>query len=523
MSTDLTDILPIRRALLSVSNKDNLLPLAQALHEHGAELLSTGGTAKVLKEAGLPVTEVSDVTGFPEMMDGRVKTLHPKVHGGLLMRRGIDDQVAESHGIKPIDMVVINFYPFRETVEREGSTEEEIIEQIDIGGPSMLRSAAKNFKWVTPLCALADYPLVMDELKRFGGISLETRRRCAANAFTKTYDYDHAVADYIRYKGEPVELLDLHYEKVMKLRYGENPHQKAVFFRDPTDNFPNVTNAKTLQGKELSFNNIIDTDAALELVKDFEGPAASIIKHMNPCGTATAETITDAFLLAHAVDPMAAFGCVIALNRPCTTEIAQAILDKKLFVEIIIAPDFEEGALKLLSARTQLRLLTTGPLRKNHNQRNIKTVSGGILVQTADQYVVTRKDLNVVTKKQPTEEEIEAMLFARILVKHIKSNAVVFAKKLENGACVATGIGAGQMSRVDSVIIARRKGGDNIPGSVLASDAFFPFPDGVEEAHAAGVTAVIQPGGSVRDQEVIDKADELGIAMVFTGIRSFKH
>lgn len=523
MEAQVQDVQPIRRVLLSVSDKSNLVPLAQKLHEQGAELLSTGGTAQALKDAGLPVIDVSDYTGFPEMMDGRVKTLHPLVHGGLLMRRGQDDAVAEANGIKPIDMVVINLYPFEETVDREGVTEAEAIEQIDIGGPSMLRSAAKNFKWVTALTSIRDYELIMDELDRFGGVSFETRRKLAITVFDKTNTYDRAIADYLRFKGENPELLDLHYEKVMTLRYGENPHQKAAFFRDPADHFPNVTNAKVLHGKQLSYNNIIDTNGALELVKDFDLPGASVIKHTNPCGAATAATITDAFTLAYEVDPMSAFGCVIALNRECTAEIAQYISDNKLFVEIVVAPSFEPAAFELLSQKRDLRLLETGELRKNPSLRDIKSVAGGILVQTADQYVVKKDELQVVTDVQPTEDQIDAMLFARILVKHVKSNAVVFAKKHDKGGCVATGIGAGQMSRVDSVIIARRKGGDRIPGSVLASDAFFPFPDSVEEAHDAGVTAIIQPGGSIRDEAVIARAKELGLSMVFTGVRSFKH
>ncbi len=519
----LTGVRKIARALISVSDKTDLIPLAEALLKHGAEILSTGGTAKTLKEAGIEVTDVSDYTGFPEMMGGRVKTLHPLVHGGILMRRGEDDEIAEANGIKPIDMVIINLYPFKETVAKEGITEEDAIEQIDIGGPAMLRSAAKNFKYVTAVTAIKDYALIIQELEEFGGTGIETRRALAIKVFDKTSHYDQAIAEYLRYKGEPVELLDLHYEKVMKLRYGENPHQKAAFFRDPTDQFPNVTNAKVLQGKELSFNNIIDTDGALELVKDFDKPAAAIIKHTNPCGAATADSITDAFTEAYEVDPMAAFGCVIALNNKCTKEIAEYIRDHKMFVEIIICTAFEKEALTILSEKKNLRLMETGPLRKNPNQRNIKTVSGGMLVQTADEYVVTEKDLKVVTKAQPTADEIEAMLFARVLVKHVKSNAVVFAKKNKKGGCTATGIGAGQMSRVDSVLIATRKGGDRIPGSVMASDAFFPFPDAVEEAQSAGAHAIIQPGGSIRDAEVIAKADELGMTMVVTGIRSFKH
>jgi phosphoribosylaminoimidazolecarboxamide formyltransferase / IMP cyclohydrolase len=520
---DSNDVRPIQRALISVSDKTDLIPLCQALHEHGTEIISTGGTAKVIKEAGIPVMDISDYTEFPEMMDGRVKTLHPKVHGGLLMRRGQDEEIAAEHGIKEIDMVVINLYPFQQTISKEGVTEPEAIEQIDIGGPSMLRSAAKNFKWVTPLTAILDYKIVIEELKKFGGVCGKTRRKLAITVFDKTAVYDRAIADYLLYKGEAVELLDLHYEKIMSLRYGENGHQKAAFFRDPSDHFPNVTHAKVLQGKQLSYNNIVDADGALELVKDYEKPAAAVIKHTNPCGAATAENITDAFTLAYEVDPMSAFGCVIALNQPCTKEIAQYVRDNKLFVEIIIAPAFDEAALEILAKRKNLRLLETGKLRKNPNQRSVRSVSGGILVQTADQNIVTADDLKVVTNATPTEEQIEAMLFARVLVKHVKSNSVVFAKPHDKGGCVATGIGAGQMSRVDSVIIAKRKGGDRVPGSVMASDAFFPFPDGVEEAHEAGITAVIQPGGSIRDDQVTTRANELGIAMVHTGIRSFKH
>ncbi len=523
MNSDSSNVRPIKRAILSVSDKTNLVELARALHEHGTELLSTGGTAKALKEAGIPVKDVSDYTGFPEMMGGRVKTLHPKVHGGLLMRRGEDDAVAAENGILEIDMVVINLYPFEETIEKEGVTEPEAIEQIDIGGPSMLRSAAKNFKWVTPVTDVKDYPLLIEELQKEGGISFDTRRRLAIAVFEKTSRYDFTIAEYLRFKGEPVELLDLHYEKVMKLRYGENPHQKAAFFRDPTDNFANVTNAKVLQGKELSYNNIVDADGALELVKDFDKPAAAVIKHTNPCGAATADTIEAAFEEAYNVDPMAAFGCVIALNRPCTKAVAEYIRDNKLFVEIVIAPSFDEGAKEIFAAKTNLRLIETGELRKNPNQRHVRSVSGGLLIQTADEYVVTEKDLKTVTDRQPTADEVEEMLFARVLVKHVKSNAVVFAKKNKVGGCSATGIGAGQMSRVDSVMIAKRKGGDRIPGSVMASDAFFPFPDAVEEAQAAGAMAIIQPGGSIRDAEVFAKANELGMTMVISGIRSFKH
>ncbi len=523
-------ILPIKRALISVSDKTGIVELAQALQEHGTEILSTGGTAKVLKEAGVEVREVSEYAGSPEIMEGRVKTLHPKIHGGLLAVRESKEhmQQAEENGIGMIDMVVINLYPFQKTIAQEGVTEEEAIEQIDIGGPSMLRSAAKNFKYVASVTAIKDYPMIIDSIKTHGGIGFEMRRTLASKVFAKTSYYDQKIAEYMKSKGGEVELLDLHYEKVQKLRYGENPHQKAAFFRDPHNHYPNVTNAKKLQGKELSFNNIVDADGALELVKDFDRPTAAVIKHTNPCGVASADTMTTALIKAHQVDPMSAFGCVIAMNRECTKEIAQYVKENKLFVEMIIAPAFAAEALEIFSKRKNLRLLETGKLRLNPIQRSIKTVSGGILVQNADQYVVTEEDLKTVTKKAPTSEEINAMLFARNVVKHVKSNSVVFAKVIkdeETGEMVevTTGIGAGQMSRVDAVHIATYKGGENIKGSVMASDAFFPFPDGVEEASKAGVTAVIQPGGSIRDEEVFKRADELEISMVTTGIRSFKH
>lgn len=515
------------RALLSVSDKNGLVEFAQALRRHGIELLSTGGTAKLLREKGIEVMDVSDYTGSPEIFGGRVKTLHPKIHGGILQRRehGGDQAQAAASDVGPIDLVVVNLYPFKQTILQDGVSEEEAIEQIDIGGVALLRAAAKNFVDVTVVTAIKDYKVIVDELENEGGICFETRRKLAIKAFEKTAYYDQTITDYLKSKAETVELLNLHYEKVRSLRYGENPHQKAVFFRDPHNHHPNVTNAKLLQAnKELSFNNILDVDAALKLVTDFERPTVTIIKHTNPCGVASAMDITTAFQMAYNVDPQSAFGCVIGMNRECTEAIAEQIVSSKLFVEIIAAPSFEKGAIKRLAAKKNMRLLETGDLRLNPNERDIKTVSGGILVQNADQYVVTEKDLQFVTKAKPSLEQIHAMLFARKVVKHVKSNAVVFAKvdpKQEIEEVVA--IGAGQMSRVDSVFIATHKGGAKLKGSVMASDAFFPFADGVEEAHRAGVAAIIQPGGSMRDAEVIAHADELGIAMVFTGIRSFKH
>jgi phosphoribosylaminoimidazolecarboxamide formyltransferase/IMP cyclohydrolase len=513
------------RALLSVSDKEGLVEFAQTLVDNNVEILSTGGTAKVLREAGLPVTDVKEATGAPEMLGGRVKTLHPKIHGGILMRPDLesDREDAEVNGVKPIDLVVVNLYPFKQTISKDSVTEEEAIEQIDIGGVALLRAAAKNFQHVAIVTAMKDYKLIIDEIG--SGITFETRRKLAIKAFEKTAHYDQTITDYLKSKGEKVELLDLHYEKVASLRYGENPHQKAVFFRDPHNHYPNVTNAKSLQAKkELSFNNIIDVDAALKIVTDFNRPTVAVIKHTNPCGVASAKDIDTAFQIAYNVDPQSAFGCIIALNRDCTESIAQYILDNKMFVEIVVATAFEPAALELLKKKKNLRILETGALRLNPNQRDIKTVAGGILVQNADQRIITKDDLKTITTIHPTDNQMRAMLFARNVVKHVKSNAVVFSKfdpETEVERCV--GIGAGQMSRVDSVFIANHKGGKDIEGSVLASDAFFPFPDGVEEAHKAGVTAIIQPGGSIRDQEVIDRANELGLAMVFTGIRSFKH
>ena len=526
----MSTVTTIKRALISVSDKSGLLELGKALHEKGVELISTGGTARVLEQAGLPVTKVSSLTNFPEMMGGRVKSLHPAIHGGLLMRRDngshSDEKEAAENGIKPIDLVVVNLYPFEETVAKD-VTRQQAIEQIDIGGPSMLRSAAKNHEFVSVLCDPSDYSEFIETLNH-NEITLELRQKWALKVFQKTAAYDAAIASYLQKNSGENGLrntasLDLHYNKVMDLRYGENPHQEASFYSEKNFAGTSLADAKVLQGKPLSYNNLIDANAALGIVMDFVRPTASVIKHTNPCGVASAASIEDAFTLAYQVDPMSAFGCVIALNRPCTLDIANYISKNKLFVEIIIAPSFTEQALEKLSSRKKLRLLEVGELQFDPNQKNIRSVMGGLLVQDDDQKVVNEEDLNVVTEKSPNSEEMEAMLFARRVVKHVKSNAVVFAKIHDKGGAVATGIGAGQMSRVDSVIIARRKGGDRIPGSVLASDAFFPFPDGVEEAHAAGVTAIIQPGGSIRDEEVTKKANQLGLSMVHTGVRSFKH
>ncbi|MEK7523714.1 MAG: bifunctional phosphoribosylaminoimidazolecarboxamide formyltransferase/IMP cyclohydrolase [Patescibacteria group bacterium] len=514
----------IKRALISVSDKTGLVPFAKRLAAKKIEIISTGGTAKALRDAGIAVTDVSVYTGSPEVMGGRVKTLHPKIFGGILARRcdKNDMSEAEKSGTSMIDLVVVNLYPFEKTVEQEGALEAEAIEQIDIGGPSLLRAAAKNFTYVTVVTSAEDYEKVADEIEKNGDTTLETRRELAWKVFEKTSAYDYAISCWFRKILHKPELLDLHYEKVRSLRYGENPHQKAAFFRNPENHDANVTNAKVLHGKELSFNNIVDANSALELVKEFEKPSVAFIKHNNPCGVALAHNIEEAFDVSFKVDTKSAFGSVVALNRPVTEKIAEYIQAHKIFIEVIIAPSFEAKALEMLKTKPNLRLLETGPLQLDAEKRDVKKVAGGILVQTANTYVVTEKDLKVVTKKKPTPEQVRAMLFANAVCKHVMSNAVVFAKA-ENGTDTAVAIGAGQMSRVDSVWIAAQKGGERLKDSVMASDAFFPFPDALEEAAKAGAVAIISPGGSVKDAEVIAAADRLGVAMVFTGIRLFRH
>ncbi len=501
----------IKRALISVSNKEGVIDFARKLADMGVEILSTGGTAKVLTEAGVKVVEVSDYTGFPEMMDGRVKTLNPKIHGGLLALRDDGEHMkqAEENGIKMIDLVVVNLYPFFEAPS---------IENIDIGGPSMLRSAAKNFEFVTVVCEPSDYEAVMAEISADGETSLETRKKLARKVFTLTHRYDEAIDNFFRESlGEP-ELLNLHYEKVCSLRYGENPHQKAAFFRNPENHDSNITNSEVLHGKELSFNNLVDGDSALELVKEFSEPTAVFIKHNNPCGVASAATIEEAFKAGHDVDPMAAFGCIIAVNREVNEAMVDFMKERKMFVEVIIAPSYSEEALRRLMTRENLRILRVGDLKLDQMKTDIKKVAGGLLIQTKDSYELQPSDLTVVTMKKPSEEEIASMLFAMKVCKHVMSNAVVMAK----GTTVVA-VGAGQMSRVDSVKIAGIKGGENVRGSVMASDAFFPFTDAMEDAVALGVCAIMQPGGSVNDDAVIKRADELGISMVFSGRRYFRH
>ncbi len=510
----------IKRALISVSNKEGIGEFAKELEKAGVEILSTGGTAKHLKELGIAVKDVSDYTGFPEMMDGRVKTLHPKVHGGILAVRDNENHVesAVANEIGMIDLVVVNFYPFEKVTEDENVSEEVAIENIDIGGPSMVRSAAKNFKFVTVATDPADYEAILSEINTSGDTTLVNRKRLARKAFSSTSNYDEKIEHYLRKVLDEPELLDLHYEKVCSLRYGENPDQKAAFFRNPENHDANVTNSKVLHGKQLSFNNLVDGNSALELVKEFEGPAAVFVKHNNPCGVALGQTIEDAFIKAYMVDPLSAFGSIIALNCEVNEEVVDHIKNEKIFVEMIIAPSYTPKALERLKTRENLRILEVGELKLDLRKTDIKKIAGGLLIQTKDSYVLTKADLKVVTKKAPTDAEIESMLFATQVCKHVMSNAIVLAKE-----GVVTGVGAGQMSRVDSVFIAGHKAGERAKGSVMASDAFFPFADAMELGCQYGVTAIIQPGGSVNDEEIIKRADELGISMVFSGRRYFRH
>jgi len=513
----------ILRALLSVYDKAGIVEFARELSSMGAELISTGGTLKALKEAGLPVRSVSELTGFPEILDGRVKTLHPFIHSGILARRDVKAHMDElvNRKIGRIDLVAVNLYPFEATVAKPGCTLEDAIENIDIGGPSMLRAAAKNYEGVVVVCSPASYPAIIEELKRSGKVSHETRKRLALEVFRHTAAYDAAIDSYLSDRfapGEPLpDTLVVAARKALELRYGENPHQKASFYRDPLRVEPCAAFGEVMHGKLLSFNNYLDLDGALELVKEFSEPAAVLVKHTSPCGVAIRPTISEAYKVAHAADSKSAFGGVVALNRNCDKATAEQI--NSTFIEAVLAPEYDEDALAILKSKKNLRLVKTGLLASATRQRyDVKRIVGGWLVQERDLAVLRTTDLKVVTKKQPTEKMIQDLMFARLVVKHVKSNAVCFAKDM-----CTTGIGAGQQSRVDGVAIAVRKGGDRIPGSVLASDAFFPFRDGVDEAATARITAILQPGGSIRDAEVILAADEHGLAMVFSGLRSFKH
>ncbi len=524
---------PIRRALLSVSDKTGILEFARALSERGVELLSTGGTARLLAESGLPVTEVSDYTGFPEMMDGRVKTLHPKVHGGILGRREQDDAIMATHGIQPIDMVVVNLYPFAETVAKAGCTLADAVENIDIGGPTMVRSAAKNHKDVTIVVNAHDYDRVIAEMDAGNGsLTLDTRFDLAIAAFEHTAAYDGMIANYFgtmvpshsdTREGDEASVFprtfNQQFIKKQDMRYGENSHQRAAFYVESNVQEASVATATQLQGKALSYN-IADTDAALECVKEFDMPACVIVKHANPCGVALGEDILSAYERAFKTDPTSAFGGIIAFNRELDGDTAKAIVERQ-FVEVIIAPSISADAKAAVAEKKNVRLLECGQWEARTTEFDTKRVNGGLLVQDRDQGMVTLDDIKVVSKRQPTEEQLKDMMFCWKVAKYVKSNAIVYAK---DGMTV--GVGAGQMSRVYSAKIAGIKAADEgltVPGSVMASDAFFPFRDGIDAAAEAGISCVIQPGGSMRDQEVIDAADEHNMVMVFTGMRHFKH
>jgi len=524
----MSDLKKVSRALISVSDKNGIVDFARALNALGVELLSTGGTFRLLQENNIAVTEVSDYTGFPEMMDGRVKTLHPKVHGGILCRRGTDDAVMAEHSIKPIDMVIVNLYPFAATVADPDCTLPNAIENIDIGGPTMVRSAAKNHKDVAIVVNSGDYATVLEEMQaNEGQLDYGTRYALMVKAFEHTAGYDGMIANHFGARDidntvrDFSDTFNMQYFKTQEMRYGENPHQKAAFYTEANPTEASVATAKQLQGKELSFNNIADTDAALECVKQFDQPACVIVKHANPCGVAVAVDIGTAYDLAFATDPESAFGGIIAFNRELDAKTAEAICAKQ-FVEVIIAPSVSADAVAVVAAKKNVRLLECGTWGEQRPQDfDYKRVNGGLLIQDRDNGMITEQDLKVVSKRVPTNSEMTDMLFAWKVAKMVKSNAIIYAKNNQT-----VGVGAGQMSRINSARIAGIKAehaGLEVVGAVMASDAFFPFRDGIDNAGEAGISCIIQPGGSMRDEEVIAAADEHGMAMVLTGMRHFRH
>lgn len=523
----------IKRALISVSDKSNLVKFSQQLTKLGIEILATGGTAKKLAENKVAITDVSDHTGFPEIMDGRVKTLHPKIHGGILARRGIDDKTLEDHGISEIDLVIVNLYPFQETIAKPDVTLAGAIENIDIGGPTMLRSAAKNHEYVTVVVDPADYQSVIDEIQQNGDTELATRRHLAQKTFAHTSQYDTAIAAYLAKQcadeNNPAtptlpDHFQAQFQKVESLRYGENPHQEAALYREnaPTKANGTLGNATLLQGKALSYNNMVDTDAALACVQalDPEQPGCVIVKHATPCGVAQSDTLLDAYQKAYKTDSTSAFGGIVAFNKPLDKQTAETIISQQ-FVEVIIAPKIDSAAAAVLTAKKNLRVLICGYLPSQYDQYNLRSISGGLLMQSRDHLVIHADDCQIVSKRQPTPAEMTELLFAWRVVQFVKSNAIVYTHNQ-----MTLGIGTGQTSRVFSAEIAALKAkeaGLNLDGAAMASDAFFPFADGVETAAKAGIKSVIQPGGSKRDGEVIDAADKLGLAMVMTGARHFLH
>ncbi len=509
-------------ALISVSDKSGVVEFARSLAELGFEILSTGGTKKSLEEAGVPVKSVSEVTGFPEILEGRLKTLHPKIHGGILGRRGEElhqKQMAE-HDISPIDLVVVNLYPFAQTIAKEGVTLEDAIENIDIGGPTMVRSAAKNYQDVAVVVNPARYQEIIDEMKEKGSLSSETRFKLAVEAFTHTAEYDAVISGYLSglVPGQEKfrDTLFLNYKKVQELRYGENPQQQAVFYREANPVPSSIAFARQHQGKELSFNNINDTNAAWELVQEYSEPTIVAVKHANPCGVGTAAEQHDAYMKAYDSDPVSIFGGIIAANTRVDKKTAEEIL--KIFIEVIIAPEYDPEALEAFQSKKDIRVLQATLVSQDREVSDYKKVSGGLLVQDLDIVPLDAADWQVVTKRKPTDSELKDLVFGMKVVKHVKSNAIVLAKGLQT-----IGVGAGQMNRVGAARIAIEQAGDKAKGSALASDAFFPFPDTVEEAARAGVTALVQPGGSLKDKEAIETADSYGMTMLFTGRRYFKH
>ncbi|PLT27505.1 bifunctional phosphoribosylaminoimidazolecarboxamide formyltransferase/IMP cyclohydrolase [Peribacillus deserti] len=509
-----------KRALISVSDKTGIVDFAKGLLTAGFEIISTGGTKKVLMEHGVEVIGISDVTGFPEILDGRVKTLHPNVHGALLAKHGERDhqEQLEEHQIKPIQLVCVNLYPFQQTISKPDVTVEDAIENIDIGGPTMLRSSAKNHEYVTVVVDPSDYDTILGELKHDGEVQSATRRKLAAKVFRHTAAYDAVISEYMTKLAEEEnpESYTVTYELKQPLRYGENPHQKAAFYKKPLGSKFSLAYAEQLHGKELSYNNINDADASLQIVKEFDLPAAVAVKHMNPCGVGTGSTISEAFQKAFEADPTSIFGGIVALNREVDRETAEKL--HEIFLEIVIAPAFSKEALDILTTKKNLRLLTVTFEGNKAIEKKITSVEGGLLVQDMDAYGLNEADIKVPTKRQPTDEEWEALKLGWKTVKHVKSNAIVVSDQ-----AMTLGIGAGQMNRVGSAKIALEQAGEKARGAALASDAFFPMGDTVEAAAKAGITAIIQPGGSIRDEDSIKKADEYGIAMVFTGIRHFKH
>ena len=508
-------ITTIQRALLSVYDKTGIVELAKYLSYNSIEILSTGGTAEYLRQAGIEVIDVSEYTGFPEIMDGRIKTINPKIEGGILGLRDVHRSEAEKQNIKWIDLVVCNLYPFSDTISKPNVSLKEVLENIDIGGPTMIRSAAKNIRWVGALVDSADYPSIINELKNLGGLSYETRKLLSAKAFGHCAQYDSIIHNYLNDDLLP-QIFSLSFNKSYDLRYGENPHQKAAAYKNPIRNGQNILDATIHQGKQLSYNNLMDSDAALSCLREFSEPTCIVVKHGNPCGVASGDDIANVYTKTFDVDSKSAFGGIIALNRTCNKAIAEMI--NKVFIEIVIAPKYESLALEILSKKKNLRILEIGDINPKTPKIEYRYISGGLLVQESDVNTITENQLKTVTKKRPSTSELVDMLFAWKVLKYVKSNAIITVKDK-----ITLGIGAGQVSRVDAVEIALKKSGDKLAGSILASDAFFPFRDSIDLIADTGVKNIIQPGGSIRDQEVIQACNEHGITMVFTGIRCFKH